>query len=283
MQEGLRRFTIVSWNVNYSARTVDQYEEFSFARRAELVTNTLKHLQVKEGNTLFLLQEVMPDYLPVLNAVFPENRYRVWTKQVHPCGRMLYTAIPMDYVSERDESIPPLGEEFRDCWDEIRVFIHAQDNFRVINVHAPMDKKYRVPICTHIAKCCRQHYYCIIAGDLNTFPDDGGREQIAAMEQHNTFKDANSLMLRSSLQFRTFEPSSPYCRVLQTFSPYPYDTIPKESPKYFPYHLDHILISGSFKSHETALCFDWERGLLFNDGNFYGASDHYPIALTLEM
>lgn len=276
MQEGLKKFTIVSWNVNYSPLTVGEYEAFSFEHRSAHVVGTIKLLQAKKGNTLFLLQEVMPSYLPILNVVFPKSHYNVWTKQVHPCGRMVYTAVPIEYVSEQcvsGDAIPPPGEGLRECWDVIRVFIHGNDNFWLINLHAPMEAKYRIPICNYVATHTKSYYYCIIAGDLNSFPDDGGVEQIASMETNNTYKDANSVMLRGNLESEQFAPTLPYVRVLQTFDPYPYDKVPMDSPKYFPYHLDHILISSSFRSHETALCFDGERG----------ASDHFPISLALEM
>ena len=32
-------FTVVTWNVNFSGRTVDEYEPFSFANRSKYILN----------------------------------------------------------------------------------------------------------------------------------------------------------------------------------------------------------------------------------------------------
>lgn len=280
----IQEYTVVTWNVNFSGRTVDKYEIFSFANRANYILSNIKALQNKiRGNmVVFALQEVMPDYLDSLNSVFPDDQYTVYTKKIHDVGRMLYTAVPKalgPYKSQRF-NIKSLGENFRDCWDIIDI---TDDNnwplFTIVNLHAPMDAQYRLPICKHVAENTCFGCPTVIVGDLNTFSDGKGLEQIKSMENAG-FKDVTGVLLRGSVATPEFEPVTPRVRVLETFDPYPYDNVPRENPEFFPFNLDHVFVH-QIRDYSTVLCYDQERNVIF-DGKSYGNSDHFALSFTFK-
>lgn len=272
-------FTIITWNVNFSSRTVDKYEPFSFANRAKYILSDITALQNKSSQPIiFALQEVMPDYLDSLNSVFPADKYTVFLKKVHDVGRMLYTAVPKSLTSS-GRTIAPLEPGFRDCWDIIDILNDSGlPSFTIVNLHAPMDVKFRLPICTHVAKNTSFDWLSLIVGDLNTFSDGQGLEQIKMMENSGSFKDVTSVLLRGSVASPSFEPILPRVRVLETFEPYPYDSVPRENPEFFPLNLDHILVH-KISNYSTVICYDQERNVVF-DGKSYGNSDHFALSFS---
>jgi hypothetical protein len=276
--------TVVTWNINFSNRTVGEFEAFSFKNRANFIVSNIKSFQNKSPYTIFALQEVMPDYLDTLNLVFPNDKYEVYTKKVHDVGRMLYTAVPKTLKSERRD-IPPIGNNFRDCWDFIDIHEKSGRSVAtVVNLHAPMDAAFRLPICKYVSEVCEvssgNGWPFIIVGDLNTFSDGQGLEQIKLMEESG-FKDVTSVILRGSVTSDTFEPVTPRVRVLETFDAYPYDKVPRDDPNFFPFNLDHVLIR-NIKDYETVLCYDQERDIIFNC-KAYGNSDHFALSFTFKI
>ncbi len=273
-------YTIVTWNVNFSGRTVGEFETFSFANRATFILNDIKALQNKTSNgpIIFAFQEVMPDYLDSLNSVFPNDKYTVYTKKVHDVGRMLYTAVPKTLTSQT-RNIQPLGCNFRDCWDFIDIGDASKPSLTIVNLHAPMDAQFRLPICKHVAESASFEWPTIIVGDLNTFSDGQGLDQIRLME-NTGFRDVTCVLLRSSVASPSFEPVTPKIRVLETFDPYPYDNVPRDNPGFFPFNLDHVLVH-NITDYSTVLCYDQERNVMF-DGKEYGNSDHFALSLTFK-
>lgn len=272
----MNNYTIVTWNINFSSRTVNEYESFSFANRAKYILDNIIALQNKSNHpVIFALQEVMPDYLDSLNSVFPTDKYTVFLKKVHDVGRMLYTAIPITLKSQ-SHTIEPLGPTFRDCYDIILI----PDLLTIVNLHAPMGAEYRLQICKHVASYISSVIPSIIVGDLNTFSDDKGLEQIREMEQYS-FKDITGVILRGSVTTPSFEPITPKVRVLETFDPYPYDNVPREKPEFFPFNLDHILVR-NIPNYSTTICYDQERNVIFN-GKQYGNSDHFALSVTFSL
>lgn len=274
--------TIVTWNINFSNRTVGEFEVFSFENRKKYILSNIKSLQNKSPNIIFALQEVMPDYLDALNSVFPSDKFVIYTKKVHEVGRMLYTAVPRIFSSQRRE-VPPIGNNFRECWDFIYIYdVSGATILTVVNLHAPMDATFRLPICKYVAETCEvlTGWPCVIVGDMNTFSDDRGIDQIKLMEKPG-FKDVTGVILRSSIQSPNFEPVTPKARVFETFDAYPYDNVPRDNPDFFPFNLDHVLIR-DIKDYDTVLCYDQERDVIFN-GKSYGNSDHFALSFTCRL
>ena len=287
------RCTLITWNLNFSGRTTGKYEGFSFKNRASLIQKNVKSFQNKKGCTIFAFQEVMPDYLDILAEVFPDSLYTIYTKKVHDVGRMLYTAVPKTLRS-KSRNIAQLGNNFRDCWDLIDVFDSSlseisyeastqsstqQPLITIVNLHAPMDAQFRLPICKHVAENSIFQWPSIIVGDLNTFSDGHGIEQIKSME-YAGFRDITGVILRGSVTSNEFEPVTPRVRVLETFDPYPYDNVPRDNPLFFPLNLDHVLIR-KIANYECVLCYDMERDIVF-EGKNYGNSDHFALSVTFE-
>lgn len=225
----------------------------------------------------------MPYYLETLNKIFPNDKYTIYTKQIHNVGRMLYTAVPKN-LNSKSLSIEPLGPEFRDCWDIIQIGNNETPKLIVVNLHAPMAAKYRLPICKHVAekisKLTASNESIIIIGDLNTFSDELGLDQIRLMENEG-FKDVTNVLLRGSVNSTSFSPVSPIVRVLETFDPYPYDNVPRDKPEFFPYNLDHVLVK-NIPNYSTVLCYDQERDVVFN-GKHYGNSDHFALSFSFTL
>ena len=273
--KGNMEFWIVTWNVNFSARAVEKYKEFSFEHRKKYILANLRSFQEKADAVIFLLQEVMPEYIDALATVFPSDFYSVYTKEIHPSGRMLYTAVPVSLcvVPAAPNVIPLIDGNTRDCWD---VFC-AKEELYIVNLHAPMDTQFRLPICQHVASKLKTRNV-IIAGDLNTFSDSDGLVQVQMMERTG-LRDVSSTLLRATVGSPTFEPSRPYARVLETFDPYPYDSVPRDNPEFFPFNLDHIFASTGIETGPV-LCYDQERDVIF-EGKNYGNSDHFALSCKI--
>lgn len=82
--------TLISWNINYSARTVDEYAVFDWKARKELVLVSLeKHVS---KTTIFCLQEVSNDSKDDICQFFEKHGFYCVIQQTHPAGRFVVTA-----------------------------------------------------------------------------------------------------------------------------------------------------------------------------------------------
>ena len=100
-----------------------------------------------------------------------------------------------------------------------------------VNMHLPMNSDFRLPQSNHVAKYIKSiDMAALITGDMNTFPDGFGPKQIYDFQRISGSYEATSI-IRSKTNSKV--------RVLKTFSPYPYDKVPKNI---IPLNLYHILI-----------------------------------------
>ena len=122
---------IISWNINYSKRTIGEYEPFDWKHRKTLVLDFLKS-QIK-SNVIINLQEVMEEYLDDLLPLFKD--FDVFKQQVHPCGRRLLTIIPKDFRAKQI-NINKISDNHR------QVFLGVVFNdTMLLNAHFPMALK----------------------------------------------------------------------------------------------------------------------------------------------
>ena len=242
---------ILTWNINFDSRTVGEYEKFDWKHRKDRVIEfLLKH------KGIICLQEATKESIEDLTKAL-ESTHTIFTKISHPAGRYLFTAFPKNMKVVVAEI--PILPKYRDCW---HCFI-VNDDFIVTNVHLPVGRDYKMPLSVHISEQTEklttflEINKAIMLGDWNTFPDDNGYEQTMSI-QKGRFREASSVILNAE---------DPTRRVLETFSPYPYDIYSK-GPTH-EYHLDHIFVMGLETSIPLCTVSD--------------ASDHYVLVMNFTL
>ena len=250
---------ILSWNINYSKRTVGEFELFDWNNRKKLVLSFLKS-QIAKGNVVINLQEVMEEYLVDLLPLF-EN-FDVFRQQVHPCGRCLLTVVPKELAAKQIK-IDKLTDDHR------QVFLGVVfNNVMLLNAHFPMALNFRLEFSMQLANLVKKKNRVapkvIVTGDFNTFSDDGGYDQLCVIQNNGDVYDATQFILDESGK----------TRILKTFSPYPYDKVPDVPP----INLDHIFVSGIH--HDVPRAHSLKQ-LEWNQ-QMFGASDHSAITMTIK-
>jgi mRNA deadenylase 3'-5' endonuclease subunit Ccr4 len=251
--------TLLSWNINYSTQTVGEYEIYNWKHRAPQV---LKFLIEHIPNTILCLQEATEESIADIEKILPNHQ--IFTKKVHPAGRYLLTAFPHGLTAFPIKL--KVEQDTRECWDCFNVRINddhllpGENELLITNVHLPMSATYRLPLTAHIAAqtgdyATYHNILSIVAGDFNTFPDDQGYEQTMSM-QTGAYREATSVIVAAN---------DPKLRILETFSPYPYDIVP-DAPNKYKYHLDHIFVTGDIQN-SIPECF------------VSSASDHYALRM----
>ena len=296
-------FRLIQWNINWDKRADGTI--FDWDHRKKEILKLLTSLNTSTP-TIFALQEVMPEYVSDLNTVFGQT-HETFVKQVHPIGRCLYTAFSNKFqVSVMNLPLLKLpNDTVRECWQCFTVRVsknEIDDNFVFTHAHLPMDAKFRLPLSRHIAVETRKvaagrEINSFIAGDFNTFSDDGGYEQ-ARLIQSAGFYEATSTLLRVTVSVTKDQitPDEPHVRILETFTPYPYDSVP-DSPKRYPINLDKLFVSvheiyssNPYLEHDIPLCVaiggtvkhttKRQSGELTK---LYPCSDHFPILTNFTL
>lgn len=259
----MKGFTLFTWNVNYSQRTINEFECFDWAHRKTDVFFNL--LQVMTIDTIFCIQEVSDGSKKDILEFFHKQDFKCFIQQTHPAGRYIVTAVHNTHTSERDNRLKQLSDIRLSC-----MAINVNDKLVVVNVHFSVGKDFRFAQSNQVATYVTGlELPWIVAGDMNTFPDRCGHEQILKFQRIAGGADVTSLMLRDS---------DASARALKTFSPYPYDKI----PKVLPYNLDHILVKGSTLKCETPTCGDDSFTINFK-GEKYSTSDHFFLKMKFDL
>jgi endonuclease/exonuclease/phosphatase family metal-dependent hydrolase len=140
-------------------------------------------------------------------------------------------------------------------------------NTYIISVHFPMGRAERFSHVRQLAKeqlKSESYPSLIVGGDFNSFPDDGGYEQMQELNYELDTYNATSYALNSNDGELT----------LKSFAPYPFDPIPKKAESMIG-KLDHILVR------------DWKviEAVVDNrkiPGTNFHPSDHLPIICKFE-
>lgn len=249
---------VVTWNINFSHRAIDEFKEFDWDHRKKYVLESLIKLQTK--CTIFHLQEVMPEYLDDLNPLFT-NTHDIFMQQVHPCGRCVYSAVPKE-LSAKPADIPKLSDNHR----QVFLGVQLNDGTLLINGHLPMAVKYRMEFSHQLGKLVEYEKKVIVTGDFNPFSDAGGYEQKRIIQCQGGVYELTSYITNESESER----------VLTTFSPYPYDSVPDGVS---PSNLDVIFAKGIGKHNNPKA---YPLKLLNFKEEKYGASDHSAIVVDIE-
>ena len=230
---------IVTWNTNFSGRTNGEFEAFSFSSRVKFVVEDIKSFLSKSTNTIFCFQEVMPEDLQYFLDLFEPLGFVTYKKTIHEVGRMLLTCFPpslktdlikFDAWSVSKDLFLTNEEKSLNLRDSIDTFFIKPLKLFVVNAHFPMDSKFRLPITKIVANSMKlmsimnDSASVIIAGDFNTFSNDGGLRQVQMFEEAG-FSDLTKVILRSHTTNEKFVRSEPPQRVLETFAAYPYDVV----------------------------------------------------------
>lgn len=256
-------FILFSWNINYSSRTIDEYECFDWDHRKENIFNDLKRNMSE--STIYCIQEVYDGSKKDVLDFFQDNDFVCFIQQTHPVGRYIVTAIHKTHNCVRDYNLKQLPDNRLSYMSVV-----INKDIAVVNMHLPMKAEFRLAQSKQVAKYVSTlDIGSITTGDMNTFPDGRGHHQILEFQRISGGADVSSLILSEATDQR---------RVLKTFSPYPCDKV----PKVIPYNLDHILVTGSNIKCETPTCGDDSLTIIFDD-KMYHTSDHFYLKMKFKI
>lgn len=241
---------VISWNVNWDVRATDEY---CWDQRK---VNIEKYVKKNKGeDTFWHFQEVMPDYMKDFKEWF-EHDHNIFTMEVHPCGRQNVSVFPKSISELIQVDVVPLSERHR------RVFLKVEnDHYVFINVHFPMAECYRNDFTKQLCELTQNETRkVVVSGDFNSFPDGNGFEQTFNIQNKGNLWEVSSIMIDEE----TGE------RVLTTFEPFPYDSIPDSAKNAPKYHLDHIFLKNVTTVKEPVKVFKPITQIL---------SDHFPLKL----
>lgn len=262
---------LVTWNI-YCGPMKNEDHQWDMlewpARRDDIVSEIVLCHGMQPAPTVFCFQEVMEnDSLADLTFLL-ENSHHLFYSRTSPRNMGTLTAIPKYFteVKQLDNSMieRPTG------WfagSSLVSFKHAGRTVVVINTHASTKQSAREMICKSLAKEIRrlrdakEADIFLWAGDFNAYPDAGGVELFYELQQLSGMVDVTSVIV---------SPNDSTKRVLTTFKAYPDDAFMPTGPL-FPYHLDHILVSGDC-AYGTPTCDDTVKG-----------SDHFPVKLFSQI
>lgn len=177
--------TFVSFNICWSRRATGEFDDYSLLARIHKVC---KFLHTENADIMFL-QEVPTGYKGIFEEEF--DGYG-WHWQNHPDrSSRCWLAIAVKKAAgiERltSKKICDMDRPFGDWKDylldsEVQVLEGIQYMF--VNVHLPMDKSRRSELQKRLADGIahiRGRRWVVLWGDMNTFADDGGRDEIAQL------------------------------------------------------------------------------------------------------
>ena len=187
----MSQFKLLTYNINFSQRTIGQYEVFDWNHRKELVLRSIFSLIDDTKKNILCFQEVMPDSEQDLLEAF-HNQYQNFKLQTHPTGRSVMTFIPKD-IKVTKYPIANLGENCRDVYLALIIEFNDQ-RLLLINSHLPMEKKYREIFSKQLVKHIGSQEFdqVLVCGDFNTFSDEWGPEQVALICNQGKVHDATS-------------------------------------------------------------------------------------------
>lgn len=252
----------LTYNVNYSRRATDEYEEYSWESRRN---DVYKLIRDANSNIVFL-QEILTKNQEEVQSTLSDYKWHFETTNSRD-------GVCCNGIGIKHEFLPEIEQEkFSYNFNQFektaeKILGLKLGDLCLINAHVCMDEKGRMATAENFDKCLPsdKNYRVIIAGDFNSFPDAKGQEQIKRIsEVTDTVCISDSAISESSGDIAT-----------HSFKAYPYDEIPKHG---LPGKLDHIFVKGFKLADNTHPQVLDGRTV---EGKSFAPSDHYPITATL--
>ena len=245
----LKPFSVLTWNI--AGVYKPEYESrYGWEARKEQVCSFLKE---RSQSHVMLLQEATDFSIPDLMKLFPKDTHHTQIlKTSTRCGLYVFTAIPKSLFSDTNSIF--INHEPRVSW-----IINQCGPYTFVNCHFPTGYDERMKCTEHLATQLNTFDTNIImAGDMNTFPDAGGFEQVALIQNKcRGIREATHIIISATDHTK---------RVLKTFEPWEGDSVPENI---IPYHLDHIFVQANIV-HTIPICHE-----------IYPISDHMPIEIGI--
>lgn len=266
MQQLMKSTRVITWNINHSHWLKPPFvDTFSYAARRPFLVGFLNNLlEDDKFDTFLCIQETTQEVVNDLGQEFSKTHVSHSALANEKQSTFVQTFIPKNMTNSVVQMPAPSpladGKPLRNPV----LYVNVNNEFYVVNVHLPMDAKYRLPTSDHIATQLGQlNVPFVCCGDFNSFSDAGGLEQMQRFQ-----------ILSHSVEATAVLDDGDRNRVLKTFSAYPYD-VNMPPHKILPYHLDHIFLRG-FITQNAVLCNDKHLPVTYEDQR-YGASDHFPV------
>ncbi len=262
--------SVFTWNINHDVKqlAVGEYAHFSWEARRDAVVDVLR--RNCGPTTVACIQEATQESMgDLVRLLFQPATYIVHSAMTNPGhgGMYAFTAVPRTLASVVIQCAiapPPGGADMRAPWCVVWMTIRGtSQDFVVCNTHMPMGDKYRLPLSLHLATELARtptHDFLVVCGDMNTFPDAGGYEQVRSMLMACPgLYDATSLMVSPTGE-----------RALTTFKPFPFDD--GMPANVIPYNLDHIMV----RINKDKVRYTHTIPLCHNDVH---VSDHFAVQI----
>lgn len=164
----------MTYNVNYSRRAIDKYEEYSWENRRDSIYKI-----IKENNpTILFLQEILTKNTREVQEKLAD--YQVHFEPINSRDGICSSAIAIKKSFLPNEKQHKFSFNF-DQFDKTaeKVMGVVVGDLCLVNVHCSMEEKGRMAMAENFAKCLPQgkRYRLIIAGDFNSFPDCRGQSR----------------------------------------------------------------------------------------------------------
>ena len=267
MKKGSFINKIITFNVCHDTRAdTPKYSMFLLTNRVECILNQIDDAMNKR--TVVCLQEVSDESFDNFSQFFKDREFDICVNKSHSGpNRYMLTAAHSSYKMTRNNDLVKI-RSVRKCFFCVNVC-----GINVINTHLPMKDNQRNKIFKHISTYVSDlDSSCIVAGDMNTFPNQHGITQVYDFQSMSGMYEATSVIFSND--------DEEDHQQLVTFAPYPYDNdIPVNIPKY---HLDHIFVKGRNIRVETPRCMDNVFEIEY-ENRVYSISDHFMIWMNFEI
>lgn len=269
MQSKLK-LKVSTYNINYSRRADGDFGAYHLDKRSKYVYDLMN----KVGATVWCVQEVHQDYIDEFTRTLSDKQWHfqpqnsrggkltsigIGIERSLPSVDTHYDISDIEWVSFNFNQYHPVGEIVVGC------LIKSLQTL-IVSVHFPMDLDARKSMVDNFDEFLKLHTYThlVICGDFNSFPNGWGYQQIPRLNAKCCTYSASEFAVHSS--------NGSYAK--HSFTPYPYDVVPKDALKMIG-KLDHILVKNLYA--ETAV-------LVHDDlipNTMISPSDHYPMSIEL--
>lgn len=280
-----RRLRLLTFNVCYSRKASGESQFTAFAQHTRL-WRLLTLIESARADVVFL-QEVHADLAQVFRQFLIDRRYSVLLQphggrdfacvllvafRANAVQQLLLRNAPIDTVTTGT-----VGHFFRGQYGPYAQLVQlgaAEETVLFVNSHLPMHLDGRLHVTADIARTTAAFLKThprgrvLVAGDMNTFPDDGGAVQLQTLETVGRLQHVPSVIVDES-----------NARVTQSFTSYPFDTFQG------PYDiLDHCFCAGFAKIPPNLTWVNKHPAAFFVNGHGnpqqrWFVSDHYALAV----
>ncbi|BCS82743.1 hypothetical protein QLL95_gp0254 [Cotonvirus japonicus] len=263
----MNQFKVCTYNVNFSRRTIGQFEEYHWTSRSAAIYDQMQKINAD----IWCIQEIHQDNVDEFITTMSDFHWFMEKNNPMP-GKITNIGIGIRKNFDRSD-IEAASYNFNQYHNGGENFIYCKIksiNTVIVSVHFPMNLDARKATVYNFDKLLEKldYEHLIITGDFNSFPDLWGYQQIPELNKIcGTY---------SASEFAVNESDGMYAR--RSFRAYPYDVVPAKCLK-MTGKLDHILVKNLSIAENT--------DVIVHENSYVKStsitpSDHFPVSAILK-